>query len=113
MSYYNDPYSAPEKHGLTVLGTVERYSESYSFDLIAVWWAEDGSIYYAQDSGCSCPSPFEYTTTDDLIKVNGWSELDEALKELAPVYGEGYYGCNPDYVVDCAELVLKVRELTR
>lgn len=69
MSYGNDPYSAPEKHGLTMLGEVDWDDEPYQFDMTAVWRDADGGLYWADDSGCSCPSPFEdLTSISDLTK---------------------------------------------
>lgn len=52
------PYDAPEKHGLTRIGELDFSSGSYEFDITAVFW--DGKQFvWGDDSGCSCPSPFE------------------------------------------------------
>jgi hypothetical protein len=52
------PYDAPSKHGLTKVGELDFSSGSYEFDITVVFW--DGKqLLWADDSGCSCPSPFE------------------------------------------------------
>lgn len=108
MSYNSpDPYNQPEAFGLTLISSIELMDYCYQFDMVCVWWHEDGSIYYAHDSGCSCPSPFEdIRSMDDLTKLEGgWAELDTYLSDLN--------GSTSNYAADCAEVVNKVRELTR
>src|SRR5699024_372088 len=42
------------------IGEVEWSEESYQFDLTRVYrQISTGALFYATDSGCSCPSPFE------------------------------------------------------
>ena len=64
----DDVYYHPEKIGLDLIGDVEWSDEPYEFDMTAVWQdPTTRGIYYADDSGCSCPSPFEnFHTRDDL-----------------------------------------------
>lgn len=58
MSFYApDLYNQPEHFGLTVVGEAEDADASYSFDIFVVWRDQSGQIYWASDSGCSCPSP--------------------------------------------------------
>lgn len=52
-------YYHPEKYGLTTVGQIEWCDDPYQFDLTVVWKDNAGQIYWASDSGCSCPSPFE------------------------------------------------------
>lgn len=81
MGYYApDPYYQPEDFGLTSIGEVSWDNEFYQFDLTAVWRNnETGVIYYADDSGCSCPSPFEdFHDVSDLTETN-ISELSAVL----------------------------------
>ena len=66
----SNAYSSPEKFGLRVVGAVERPDLSWEFDMIVVWQdIETLRLYYAQDSGCSCPSPFEDHGRDDLAPI--------------------------------------------
>lgn len=90
MSYGDDVYSSPEKHGLQLLGEVELDGDSYSFNLFAAW--TDGSnVYYATDSGCSCPSPFEqYYSRDQLAVVYTYRDFCAALADAV------HRGSNPD-----------------
>lgn len=49
---------------------VEWEDESYQFNMTRVYQhAPTGKLFYAEDSGCSCPSPFEDTTEDDLHPI--------------------------------------------
>ena len=58
--YDNNPYYSPEKSGLEIIGEVDFSDGSYQFNYLVVWKdLATGKLYYAEDSGCSCPSPFE------------------------------------------------------
>lgn len=60
-----DPQS-PYKY----LAEVQWGEADYSFDLTRVYrHTETGELFYAEDSGCSCPSPFEETTEEDLHRI--------------------------------------------
>lgn len=67
MGYYTpDPYYQPEKFGLEIVATHDQ-PRCYDFDLFVVWKDINDDLYWAYDSGCSCPSPFEnYTAVSDL-----------------------------------------------
>jgi hypothetical protein len=79
-----DVYYQPEKFDLTPIGEIEWSSGSYEFDLTVVWRHEDGRLFYANDSGCSCPSPFEnYTSLDDLTEITDVSEFQDALNDTS------------------------------
>ena len=55
-----DIYYQPQNYGLRILDTIEDDSLSYEFDMLVVWQEiESDRLYWARDSGCSCPSPFE------------------------------------------------------
>lgn len=70
MSYDNSPYNHPEKHNLEIVGEIET-NESYAFTMLVVWKNKDGELFYATDSGCSCPSPFEDLNSEaDLTKID-------------------------------------------
>ena len=74
---WNDPnvYFDPEKFGLKI---IESYggSVSYQFNMVILW--EDIKTrerYWAADSSCSCPAPFErFTGIGDLIPLIGSEE---------------------------------------
>jgi hypothetical protein len=97
--YYN-----PEECGLTQVGEIEWGDANYSFALTVVWKDEYGNLYRADDSGCSCPTPFEdYHTVDDLIATNA-ADLQTYLEERNRENLEGY----GDRSAEIADLMLKV-----
>jgi hypothetical protein len=69
MSYANpDVYFQPEKFDLKPIGELEISEPDWSFDTVVAWiHTPTGDVYWAHDSGCSCPSPFEDYT--DLVKL--------------------------------------------
>lgn len=52
-------YNQPEEYGLEVVGEFDWCEPDYSFDLLVVWKESRGKYWIGEDSGCSCPSPFE------------------------------------------------------
>lgn len=85
MSYDSSVYYSPEKHGLVPVAEIELDGESYSFHIRCVWrHTETGVLYTAEDSGCSCPSPFEeYNSLESLSVLHGdlqwlWDEIANA-----------------------------------
>lgn len=81
-SFEKNIYYRPEKHGLELFGEVER-QESYSFDKFVVWKRKDDiapTWLYAEDSGCSCPSPYEDISGPvDLQASNSWAIVNAAM----------------------------------
>lgn len=60
-------YYKPEAFGLIPFGEFDLYEPDYSFDIVALWRDEDNNWYWASDSGCSCPTPFEdYHSVEEL-----------------------------------------------
>lgn len=56
----SNPYYSPEAYNLEIFCEIDNYQDDYGFDLEVVWKQIDAEMYYyAADSGCSCPSPFE------------------------------------------------------
>lgn len=75
--YYN-----PENFGLTILHNID-HSDCYEFDTLLIFQHEDGTLYYAQDSGCSCPTPFEdFNSISDLTLVTNetFNSFKDTLK---------------------------------
>lgn len=124
---WNDPdlYSQPEKFGLTPVGELNDPEANWSFDTFVVWKHEDGKIYWANDSGCSCPSPFEdYTSLDRANTVVSMHDFIDAVKEyfnsIAPYTSDYNHRTHWDseilpykfqvLKIDALELIQKVRE---
>ena len=79
--YYN-----PAEAGLEML-SFEDDSLSYEFDILAFWATQDGVVYSASDSGCSCPVPFEdYTSFEKLERVGSAEQAESIFK----AWNEGY-----------------------
>lgn len=107
MSWPDNVYDQPEKYGLIILAEIGDEAASYDFDDVVVW-REDatGKLYWANDSGCSCPSPFEnYGSVEDLTELRDVRELQR------------HFDSEPDYVKrDAAakqEMYRKVRDALR
>jgi hypothetical protein len=86
LSYGEGPFDKPQDFGLEIIHTIAAEPD-YSFDMLVVWnRLSDGALFFAQDSGCSCPSPFEeYYTLDDLTPLTGLSYVE--FEVLAVAYG--------------------------
>ena len=75
--YYN-----PEAFGLEIVGDIEWSDGRYQFDLTVVFRdVLSGDLFYAEDSGCSCPSPFEDVGRNHLIPVTKTMDLITHLEE--------------------------------
>ena len=73
-NYYDDnPNYSPESWGLRIVGQIELSEPNYSFNTLIIWKRVDGKVFYGQDSGCSCPSPFE--------NFHHFSDMSEVTKE--------------------------------
>lgn len=94
MSYWDD-YTKVE--GLEFLGDYEIRDEPYEFDLVGVWRGADG-YYVGTDSGCSCPTPWEWLGGDrtNLTGPMSLEDAGQAVAELAETYGKYNYE-NNDY----------------
>ncbi len=84
----SNPNYDPKELGLKVFSETAEDDMSYSFNIFAVWHdPEIRGLFYAEDSGCSCPSPFEdYRKREDLGFTNREEEILVALNE----WKEGY-----------------------
>lgn len=103
---YNIYYS-PEKFGLEEVGEVER-GGGYDFDTFVVWRdISTGSLWYASDSGCSCPTPFDDIGRDDLTAIDMTQDLIDALDE----WKGDYYEKNDRYDGEIGALIVKAREV--
>jgi hypothetical protein len=72
-------YHAPAKFGLGSFGSIDFSSGCYEFDLTVVWQDEHGRFLYGDDSGCSCPQPFDGWVRDDLTEVTSLAEFQAHL----------------------------------
>lgn len=95
--YYN-----PEKFGLVPVGEIDWSDGCYQFNLTVIWRRDiDGHLVYAEDAGCSCPSPFEDQGIDDLTTCTA-AQLQAHLEERGR---DNYDG---DRAAEIADLMARV-----
>ena len=72
-------FYSPEKWGLKTVGSLNN-GGGFDFDYFSVWIDASGFLYAAEDSGCSCPYPFENVTTiEQLTRYSNASDLEVAM----------------------------------
>lgn len=75
-------YFSPEKSGLSIVASVD-LADSYEFDTWVVWKDTKKHFYWAHDSGCSCPTPFEdYDTIESLheLALHNFNILEKDIR---------------------------------
>lgn len=81
---YN-PYYSPEKLNLSIL-SFDRPGMSYEYDMYLFVKTPDGRVYSCQDSGCSCPTPFDnYSATNMDAAIQGMERIgnyEDAAQQL-------------------------------
>lgn len=88
-------YTTPEAFGLRQIGKLDDPEACFSFNMLVVWQHTDGRVFWAKDSGCSLPSPFEdFTDLGDLNEVTkrsgSWDSFSRAvLKHCLPTAWDG------------------------
>lgn len=92
MGFDNNVYYHPEKYGLRTIGELDP-AESYEFDTFVVFQEVEGDrrFFWAHDSGCSCPTPFEdLAGIGDLTRLLTVRELREAIRNQWPPREHGW-----------------------
>lgn len=106
MSYDLNVYCSPEKFGLTAIGEIDFSDGSYCFDYTVVWRDAEGQLLYADDSGCSCPSPFESVEREELTACT-FAELQAYLEQRTADSDDERERCAGEVV----DLLARVRDL--
>lgn len=102
----NDFYYSPEAFGLETVGQIQWGEPCYDFDLTVVWKRKsDGALVYGEDSGCSCPSPFESQGVDDLTVLRRNGGLSDFQKHCEGRNAEKLQYGYTDQMDDIAALV--------
>jgi hypothetical protein len=103
---YNIQYN-PEKCGLELIADLET-AGGYEFCTTLVLLDKaTGEILIAQDSGCSCPTPFEdFTSTGDLIPYQDEAQLRRLIEEY-------HTGSQAPDAGEVSTVLRKVREAQR
>lgn len=84
------PYSDPKKYGVEIIGEVDWSHGGYEFDLTVVWRRLDGVFVYADDSGCSCPSPFDDYGVDTLEPFESLNAFQRHLETKQADHTDDY-----------------------
>lgn len=78
MNLYTDPH----KFGLTPIQEIDWSDGCYVFNITAIYQnPHTGKLYYAEDSGCSCPTPFENQGLTDLTEITSLNEFHTHLNK--------------------------------
>lgn len=104
-----DVFYDPEKFGLTSVETIDFSDGSYQFDYLAVWKDGDGNLYYAEDSGCSCPSPFDGMGLPDLTRVQDAMEIVSRMEYRLSEMGDWYSGEKRRVEAEIADFKSKIK----
>jgi len=110
MGYYDpDLYSQPEAFGLELVGSIDLDNESYQFNILAVLHEPPTDKFYIiQDSGCSCPSPFENHTGREALgePLTAHETVKRVLDAVAEA-SEYRYSYGPDDPSDLIAAILR------
>lgn len=81
-------YYSPEDLGAEMIGDVDTIG-GYEFNMLAVFVrTADGALFWGEDQGCSCNSPFEDETFESLTPITDPAEFaQDARKWLRESYG--------------------------
>lgn len=71
-------YYHPEAYGLKLVAEGDDPDANYSFDMMVVWYGHD-TFWVADDSGCSCPSPFDSMDLSNIEKLPSKQHVYNAI----------------------------------
>lgn len=92
MRFEANPYYNPEKCGLTKVAELDFSSGAWEFDLSVVWtYGDEKAFYWADDAGCSCPSPFEGVSSFEQLTRGGFKEVRDHLNSRFDAQTWGTY----------------------
>jgi hypothetical protein len=91
MGYGNpDVYYNPEAFDLEVIDDIQWGEACYDFDVTGVWRRKsDGQLFVGDDSGCSCYSPFERFTIEDLTPMESAMAVQKHLESKLEYLRDG------------------------
>lgn len=98
-----DVYYDASEFGLEKVLEINEKDLAYEFDMFVVW-KKDDVYYWASDSGCSCPSPFENYTSVEMLehgpKERARDAAIEYVRELEKRARTYAYSGGADMTVD-------------
>lgn len=97
--------------GLAEIGQVDFSDGCYQFDYTTLWLHTDtGRFWMADDSGCSCPSPYEDLTSGDLTEVTRLQDLIDHLDKRKTDVSDWYASQLPRINDECSRLIATYRD---
>jgi hypothetical protein len=101
-----------ERSGLREVGEVDFSDGCYQFDYTRVWLhVETSTFWMADDSGCSCPSPFESLSSEELTSIERLQVLIDHLDKRKADVSEWSASELPRITDDCTNLIAAYRRL--
>ncbi len=92
MRVEGNPYYSPEQFGLEILFDIDT-AGSYEFDMFVIWERKsDRTIWWATDSGCSCPTPFDDCDLSE-ITTDTYYNFKQALENHSGISREDIVKC--------------------
>lgn len=78
-----NPMYNPSSCGLVLIDSLD-HADSYEFNTDVIFKdIETGALYYAHDSGCSCPTPFEDVNSLSCMEIiTSRQRLTAVIKEV-------------------------------
>jgi hypothetical protein len=116
MSYETNVYYSPEASGLVQLGVMDEEGLSYEYNTFVAWQhLASGRVFYAWNSGCSCPTPFEdffFRGPDDTNLEELTAHNSAGFESAVDSWNAGYSGARVprnerDAFVDAALLAVR------
>jgi hypothetical protein len=106
----SDVYYNPEQYGLMTVGEISFDDDSYQFDMGVVWWHPERHVFfYAEDSGCSCPPPFEdFYAIESLGQPLDLAALTAKLRTLT---AKEYGSTDTPVAVQASSVIDRARDL--
>jgi hypothetical protein len=87
-SYDENIYYNPQNAGVRPVAALDVYDPDWDFDIFIVIQGPDGKVYVGNDSGCSCPTPFEdHTFPQDFTEVQSWADVKREYDARFPATG--------------------------
>jgi hypothetical protein len=111
MDYDHNVYYNPASWGMEIFAELDNPNLSYEYEtLIVLKHVESGKFYWAHDSGCSCPTPFEdYNKIEDLSVLNRqtFGEFEHEVKHFG--YGDDAFPAEKQDLVRRVQFALRVQ----
>lgn len=79
-------YYDPEDFGLKIVASADWSDGCYQFDYFVVWADAENNLFYGEDSGCSCPSPFENFNGLQSLTAATFIDIWGRVGEIANYY---------------------------